>query len=855
MLKLKKAIAFLLTFVMVFSYMPVSMTENTGDQVTDTVQNKDVVLMPKETEEEPETEPEGEPVRAELIALSPEDLSVSQLSDQRLEELKNQIPAETPKRGASMLRNAKGAKGAAPQPVTNTFTGFAAFEITPNHTEEAEQYDVDVQLSSPIVLLDEENAVIDNVTFALYHFHTDEEDNVQVETITADNGLEVDCKDARVSGFSFSTSDFSEFVLKYTVVFHYEDKTYACELPGAKDIPLAEILTALEITDNENIETFLADVAGVETSDDKVISLADGRDGRSFRILKESEIPVTLTVSMTNGQKYVLTVSATGNTELATEDNSTVISTVNDYYLPEEAAVYAETLTGEQNDAAISSVQNLTADKADEDEEEKSAYQAFSISLTNVDEKDYEGFDINVTLPEELSGKDFRLYQVQDGEATDITDTLKTEGETKEDGSQNISCFSFTTDTFADYVLCYTLVTYYTTASGDTYKITLNYGPEAGIPDGAELKVSEILEGEAYDRYIEDSAEKLGVTGEDITFARFFDIEIWAEEQKIEPKAPVQVTIAYQVALKLNFNSQISIVHFDDDGLEVIKNVTVSDDCTELSYEQGSFSVTGTIITTVPEQGEDYALIIKYDNNYYSVMNDGSLAEVNYSPAENTVEMDYPIFWNYTTQTVTNDGEEGTYQNIRIPSFAAGFDSQSLPEMYYYRYIDPDESSCKAEEAIVEGGVYVWETEYFTKLAIKDRINKQHAQYVRNCNITYSEHKIRGTEFYLGIDKENNRICGRVSEDKAAEIYLAKVTKVPSSANLNHTVNHIDISIKGHAEVGIPLAYGEYYYYVDGQRRTLTVSRGNDVTLKLKTDSVPIDVEDMKNAQVTAFSS
>ena len=130
MLKLKKAIAFLLTFVMVFSYMPVSMTENTGDQVTDTVQNKDVVLMPKETEEEPETEPEGEPVRAELIALSPEDLSVSQLSDQRLEELKNQIPAETPKRGASMLRNAKGAKGAAPQPVTNTFTGFAAVEIT-----------------------------------------------------------------------------------------------------------------------------------------------------------------------------------------------------------------------------------------------------------------------------------------------------------------------------------------------------------------------------------------------------------------------------------------------------------------------------------------------------------------------------------------------------------------------------------------------------------------------------------------------------------------------------------------------------------------------------------------------------
>ena len=47
------------------------------------------------------------------------------------------------------------------------------------------------------------------------------------------------------------------------------------------------------------------------------------------------------------------------------------------------------------------------------------------------------------------------------------------------------------------------MVTYYTTAEGDTYRIELNYGPEAGIPENAGLQVNESLPGdEAYEAYL-----------------------------------------------------------------------------------------------------------------------------------------------------------------------------------------------------------------------------------------------------------------------------------------------------------------------------------------------------------------
>ena len=64
MFNMKKAIAFLLALVMAFSCMPVSLAVDGNDQLTDTVQNKDVVLVTKEEPEQPaEEKAEQEPDR------------------------------------------------------------------------------------------------------------------------------------------------------------------------------------------------------------------------------------------------------------------------------------------------------------------------------------------------------------------------------------------------------------------------------------------------------------------------------------------------------------------------------------------------------------------------------------------------------------------------------------------------------------------------------------------------------------------------------------------------------------------------------------------------------------------------
>ena len=634
MFNMKKAIAFLLALVMAFSCMPVSLAVDGNDQLTDTVQNKDVVLVTKEepeqpaeekAEQEPEKEPEQEPVqepekqeesekepaRAERLELSSGDISVSRLSDERLETLKGLIPEKesAPSRGG--LRLMKKAAG----PVTNTYTGFAAFDITPGSSADADRYDVDVQLDNSIAMLEEEDTVIDSVTFELYHIHTDEKDNIRVETITEGDGLDVSWKNDRITGFSFSTTDFSEFVLKYTVVFHYGDKVYTCDLPGAKDIPVADIFTGLEVIPAEESASFAEGIAGAEVSNDEAFRLTFDEDGWKLRILKETAEPETLTVTLQNGRKYILTVSATGSTELATEDNSTVISTVNGYYLPEEAGAYAETLTGEQGEAAVSAVQDTQEETGDE-----SAYLAFSAGLSNVDEGDYEGFEVRMNLDGNVAGKDFRLYRVADGKAEDITDTLQLSAKASRE-HQEVAGFSFTTDSFAEYVLCYSLVTYYTAAGGETYRIELNYGPEAGIPENAGLQVGEILPGdEAYEDYLRQAAQAAKLEDGSNPYARFFDIEIRAEGREIEPKA--FVTVSVSLADLPETAEDIKVVHFGQDG-PVIMDAEVTADA-GVQFDADSFSVYGVIVTPTAPTG-----VYDLDGRTFTISRGGNYATAN----------------------------------------------------------------------------------------------------------------------------------------------------------------------------------------------------------------------------------
>ena len=115
----------------------------------------------------------------------------------------------------------------------------------------------------------------------------------------------------------------------------------------------------------------------------------------------------------------------------------------------------------------------------------------------------------------------------------------------KEENGESVR---FDADSFSVYVIVglETIVTDYLTADGETYTITVTYGPEAGIPEGAVLKVTEITEGMAgYDIYAEEAA--YAIYQEEtvsLPYLRLFDISIRSGSEEVQPAVPVQAEIA-----------------------------------------------------------------------------------------------------------------------------------------------------------------------------------------------------------------------------------------------------------------------------------------------------------------------
>ena len=168
------------------------------------------------------------------------------------------------------------------------------------------------------------------------------------------------------------------------------------------------------------------------------------------------------------------------------------------------------------------------------------------------------------------------------------------------------------------------------TADGDGYKVRLDYTEEAQIPEDASLSVREITpetDEEAYETCLARAREQVSESAEqraevDTQASRFFDIEIIVTEEdgtshKIEPAAPVSVNIQIEdapadtsdseSASKDVQNTDPTVLHFSEDGVEQIESASVSgqkDDAaseggetTEISFEAESFSIYGLVYT------------------------------------------------------------------------------------------------------------------------------------------------------------------------------------------------------------------------------------------------------------------
>ena len=215
-----------------------------------------------------------------------------------------------------------------------------------------------------------------------------------------------------------------------------------------------------------------------------------------------------------------------------------------------------------------------------------------------------------------------------------------------------------------------TLSTQVITAKGETYTIEVTYGPEAGIPKDAVLEATEVKEDS--EEYKEYSEKALAAITEDedteLASARFFDISIISNGEKIEPKASVDVKISYDKPIDISIGDEIKQVHFAYTGTEVLEVETgknTDGEITEVLFAQDSFSITGTVVTTGsngwPTSEGYYALIVKAadENKYYAVSKSGTLTEVTYEASTGKVTfvdisdsddlIDYE--WEYTSSS------------------------------------------------------------------------------------------------------------------------------------------------------------------------------------------------------------
>ena len=238
---------------------------------------------------------------------------------------------------------------------------------------------------------------------------------------------------------------------------------------------------------------------------------------------------------------------------------------------------------------------------------------------------------------------------------------------------------------------------------GDTWEITVTYDDRAEIPDGAQLSVSEVPEeGEEYAEGIDRMTRVLSNENSlaFISGARLFNIDILFEGERIEPEAPVLVTVRYADPVPLEDDAVFEIVHLPEGDAEVLPIEKMEGDT--FSFETDSFStfafgqanyigsLNGQSFAIVRDNGKDKVALLSetisasiLKGTYVNVLEEGVLTAV--TAANGKVESDMPItVW--TFEHVRDNlyyirSDDGQYMNLTTGSLTVS-DTPGLIEVY-----------------------------------------------------------------------------------------------------------------------------------------------------------------------------
>lgn len=283
-------------------------------------------------------------------------------------------------------------------------------------------------------------------------------------------------------------------------------------------------------------------------------------------------------------------------------------------------------------------VKDAVVKAVDENTPEDKKEEVVRIQAVNITFLDPEGNEIQpqkeikVTMSSDLvkETKEPVLVHIDDkgkGEVVDqMTEKQVEKFESERDKALDEKEIAFQTDAFSVYAIVgtETLTTRYITADGQTYSITVTYGPDAQIPSDATLSVREITKGtDEYFVYYNKALKAAGLVLTDpktidetalstestvevhemIPFmpdARFFDVSIMVDGSEFEPKAEVEVKVEYDESLAMSSNDKVSAVHFSDDGDELLDaQVSENADKQVVTHSQDGFSVTGDVVISM----------------------------------------------------------------------------------------------------------------------------------------------------------------------------------------------------------------------------------------------------------------
>ena len=151
-----------------------------------------------------------------------------------------------------------------------------------------------------------------------------------------------------------------------------------------------------------------------------------------------------------------------------------------------------------------------------------------------------------------------------------------------------------------------------TDADGKTYIFTATYSEDSGLPADAYLAVSEILEGEAYDAYIESAQAALD--SDSLEYAHLFDISIMKDGVELQPLEGSKVNM--QIELQDTQTDDLDVVHFPEETTEaeLVENTTSQDgESTVVVFDAESFSIYAIVKAPPPPVIGDPVLVQTLD--------------------------------------------------------------------------------------------------------------------------------------------------------------------------------------------------------------------------------------------------